>query len=82
MGLWCSPMTVQGWVIMFVILAAVIGLAIWAVCRLFPTPAPQIPNPRATLDARLAAGEVDLTTYVQVRQQLDVGPAPVMKAGA
>lgn len=71
MGLWSGRMTVGGWVFMVVVLALVIGLAVWAVCRLFPTPAQRIPDPRAALDARLAAGEVDLITYVQLRQQLD-----------
>lgn len=75
MGLWSGRMTVGGWVFMVVVLALVIGLAVWAVCRLFPTPAQRIPDPRAALDARLAVGEVDLTTYIQLRQQLDGGPA-------
>ncbi len=75
MGLWSGRMTVGGWVFMVVVLALVIGLAVWAVCRMFPTPAQRIPDPRAALDTRLAAGEVDLTTYIQLRQQLDGGPA-------
>ena len=71
MGLGCSRMTVAGWVVMVVVLALVVGLTVWTVCRLFPTPAPRIPDPHATLDARLAAGDIDLNTYVQPRQQLD-----------
>ncbi|HEY3549025.1 MAG TPA: hypothetical protein VGK17_23375 [Propionicimonas sp.] len=76
MGLWCSQMGAGGWVLMVLIWAAVLGLAIWAVCRLFP--AQRTPDPRATLDARLAAGDIDLDTYRWVREQLD-GPTPATK---
>ena len=69
MGLWCSPMTVGGWVAMFALWALVLGLAVWAVCRLFP--AQRTPDPRAVLDARLAAGDLDLDTYSRLRRQLD-----------
>ncbi len=65
-----------GWVLTVLIWAAVLGLAIWAVCRLFP--AQRTPDPRATLDARLAAGDIDLDTYRSAREQLD-GPTPATK---
>lgn len=69
MGLWCSRMTAGGWVLTVAIWAAVLALAVWAVCRLFP--AQRTPDPRAALDARLAAGDIDLATYHEVRQLLD-----------
>ncbi|HEY3547814.1 MAG TPA: hypothetical protein VGK17_17215 [Propionicimonas sp.] len=75
MGLWCSRITLSGWVVTFALLALVIGVAVWAVCRLFPTPDQRLPDPRAALDARLAAGDVDLTTYVHLRQELAASPS-------
>lgn len=69
MGLWCSQMSAATWVAMIVVWAIVLGLAVWAVCRLFP--AHQGTDPHATLDARLASGDIDPTTYQQVLQQLD-----------
>jgi putative membrane protein len=69
MGLWCGQMTAGGWALMAAIWAAVIGLAVWAVCRLFP--AQRGPDPRVALDARLAAGDVDLETYRELGRQLD-----------
>ena len=70
MGLWCSRITPSGWVVTFALLAVVTGVAVWVVCRLFPTPDQRLPDPRAALDARLAAGDVDLTTYAHLRQEL------------
>ncbi len=81
MGLWCSRITVGGWVFMVVALTLVIGLAVWAVCRLFPTRAQRIPDPGSALDARLAAGDLDLTAYVQLRQEL-AGRTAVATAGS
>ncbi len=69
MGLWCSQVTAGGWVLMAAIWAAVLGLAVWAVCRLFP--AQRTPDPRVTLDARLAAGDLDPDTYQWIREQID-----------
>ena len=77
MGLWwCRPMTAGGWVLMAALWAAVLGLVVWAVCRLFP--AQRTPDPRASLDARLAAGDLDLDTYRWLREQVD-GQAPATK---
>ena len=54
---------------MAAIWATVIGLAVWAVCRHFP--AQRGPDPRAALDARLAAGDLDPETYRELRRMLD-----------
>ena len=78
MGLWCSPMTAVGWTVMVAAWAAVLGLAVWAVCRLFPVQRP--PDPRTALNARLATGDIDLDTYHEVRRQLD-GHTPVTTKG-
>ncbi|MCG2800162.1 MAG: hypothetical protein L6367_16710 [Cellulomonas sp.] len=71
-------MNVATWVGMIVVWAVVLGLAVWAVCRLFP--ANRGPDPHATLDARLASGDIDPSTYQQVLQQLD-GRQPVATKG-
>lgn len=36
MGLWCGQLGVGGWLALTVGWAAIVGLAVWAVCRLFP----------------------------------------------
>jgi hypothetical protein len=36
MGLWCGRMTAGGWVLTVTLWVALVGLAVWAVCRLFP----------------------------------------------
>ena len=76
MGLWCSPTTAGGWVLMAAIWATVFGLVVWAVCRLFP--AQRRPDTRAALDACLAAGDVDPDTYRWIREQID-GHTPATK---
>lgn len=52
MGLWCSQMSTAGWVLMAAIWVTVIGLVVWAVCRLFPA--------QRTPEAYHAAGDIDL----------------------
>lgn len=78
MGLWCSQMSAGGWVAMIAAWALVVGLAVWAVCRLFP--AQRSPDPRAVLDTRLASGDIDPDTYHEVRRQLD-GHQPAATKG-
>ena len=36
MGFWCTRMSPGAWALMAAVWAVVIGLAVWAVCRLFP----------------------------------------------
>jgi putative membrane protein len=69
MGLWCSRTSVGALAATALLLAAVVGLAVWAVCRLFPVQ--RTPDPLTTLDARLAAGELDQKTYLSIREQID-----------
>lgn len=69
MGPWCAQMGASGWVAMVVFWIAVVGLAIWAVSRLFP--ARSATDPRDVLDARLAVGEIDAATYRSIRAELD-----------
>lgn len=69
MGPWCGQMGISGWLGMGAFWLVVVALAIWAVTRLFPAQAGG--DPRATLDARLARGEIDAETYHRIRQELD-----------
>jgi hypothetical protein len=74
MGLWCSQMSPAGWAVTLALWTTVLAAAMWALCRLFPTPAP--PDRRAGLDALLAAGDIDQDTYRRARAHLD-GHQPV-----
>ena len=69
MGSWCGQMGVGGWVSMVVLWAAVVGLAVWAVSRMFPAQAAH--DPRALLETRLASGEISPETYRSIRDELD-----------
>lgn len=69
MGPWCAQMGVGGWVGMAAFWLVVVGLAIWAVTRLFPVRTGE--DARATLDRRLARGDIDSDTYRAIRAQLD-----------
>jgi putative membrane protein len=69
MGLWCSQTSAGAVAATALLLAAVVGLAVWAVCRLFPVQ--RTPDPLMTLDARLAAGDIDPKTYLSIREQID-----------
>ena len=67
-GTWCSGMGVGGWILMIVFWAALLGVIVWSVTRLFPS------TPRhdalELLDRRLAAGEIDPQTYREARSEL------------
>ncbi|WP_232514522.1 SHOCT domain-containing protein [Cellulomonas sp. PSBB021] len=61
-------MSAASWVVMIAGWAAVAGLAIWTVCRLFP--AQRDRDAHAILDARLASGEIDMDSYQRMRDLL------------
>ena len=69
MGPWCGQMGVGGRLGMVAFWVVVVAVAIWALTRLFP--AQTGGSARATLDARLARGEIDAETYRLVREELD-----------
>lgn len=69
MGPWCGQMGVSGWVGTVAFWLVIVALAIWAIARLFPVQAGS--SARATLDARLARGEIDPETYRLIRDELD-----------
>lgn len=79
MGPWCAQMGVGGWAGTAAFWLMVVALAVWALTRLFPIrPAD---GARATLDARLARGEIDPETYRLIREELD-GSATPSRPGA
>lgn len=74
---WCVGLGVGGWLTLATSLVVLV-VAVWAVTRLFP-PAPE-PDALALLDARLAAGAVDVTTYRTLRAEL-AGRVPARSDG-
>jgi uncharacterized membrane protein len=77
-GAWCGQSGVGGWVLMGLFWATFLGLVLWAVSRLFGRGrgAGGIEgNRRETddsndLDLRLARGELDVTEYRTLRDEL------------
>lgn len=67
MSTWCAGLGIGGWA-MVLLSAAVVVVAVWTITRLFPA-APS-PDPRTVLDARLAAGEVDVEAYQALAAEL------------
>lgn len=66
---YCGGMSVAGWALMIGSWLAVIGLVVWAVTRLFPSGGRRS-DLEKELDRRLAAGELDPSTYRHVRDEL------------
>lgn len=64
-----------GMVFMGLFWIAIIGLVVWAATRLIRQPqipaAPEIDSARHILDRRLAAGEVSVEQYAELRRVLD-----------
>ena len=77
-GAWCGQLGVGGWVLMGLFWATFLGLVLWAVSRLFGPGrvAGGVGEDRHEvddlddLDLRLARGELDVTEYRTLRQEL------------
>lgn len=69
MAPWCTTLSGLSWVAMVAGWVLVVGLAVWAVCRLFPGQAR--PDARTLLEQRLASGELDAEQYRELRDTLD-----------
>ena len=68
-------MTSFGWVMMALLWVGLVALIVWALTNLFPRRAGDgashdAERPEEILDRRLARGEVDLTTYEELRAKL------------
>jgi len=70
-------MGVAGWFVMTVFWVALIAAIIWAVANLFPgrsasepTAVERSERPEDILDQRLARGEIDSSTYDELRTKL------------
>ena len=70
---WCSGMGAGAWVFMGVFWVAFLGLVVWAVTRIFPSGAQEMPGEPAvdTLDRRLAAGEISVDEYRALRDAVE-----------
>ena len=72
MPAWCSASSGAAGVLMVLAWAALVGVAVWIVCRLFPG---QVrPDARTLLEERLASGEVDVEQYLELKRVLDDRP--------
>jgi uncharacterized membrane protein len=77
-GAWCGQLGVGGWVLMGLFWATFLGLVLWAVSRLFGPDrvAGDVDGDRREvddvndLDLRLARGELDVTEYRTLRDEL------------
>ena len=70
-GTWCGSMGAAGWLVMTLFWATFLGLAVWAVTRMFtPTGGPAAEDPRDVLDRRLAAGDLTADEYRSMRDRL------------
>lgn len=76
---WCSGVGVADWLGMIALWVAVIGLAIWAVLRLFPVQPGS--HARDALDQRLAQGDIDLEAYRAARAAIDLSDPRVPPSG-
>ncbi len=63
------------WVLMSVLAVALVALVVWAIMRLLPArpSAASEDDAQATLDRRLASGEIDTSTYDELRKRIDRG---------
>lgn len=66
---WC--LSNGGWLMLGLMMVA-LALAVWAITRLFPA----TPDAGAVLDARLARGEIDVTTHRMLREEISGRAAP------
>lgn len=76
---WCSDTGLADWLGMIALWLAVIGLAIWAVFRLFPTQPGA--HARDVLDRRLVRGDINLETYRAARAAIDLSDPHVPQSG-
>ncbi len=78
-----------GWVLMSLFWVGLLAVVVWAIARIVPSRGHEVPaaadltlaprqtveGPIAILDRRLAAGEIDVETYDQLRSKLTAGAA-------
>ncbi len=75
---WCGQLTVSGWALMGLFWATFMGLVLWAVSRLFGRArgaggadgAEREVCDADDLDLRLARGELDVSQYRTLREEL------------
>ena len=72
-----SGMGAGGWIAMTVFLIALLVLVVWGVTRLLPAGGrgpdagpPRAETPEEILDRRLAAGDIDVESYDELRGKL------------
>jgi putative membrane protein len=69
---WYHDMGVGAWIFMTVFWIALLGVIVWALTSLSDRGQPSEPRerPEEILDRRLAAGEIDVKTYDELRARL------------
>ena len=81
---WCDGPGAWGWFVLGTAWALMLGVAVWAITRIFPgraeRPARETARAaREALDRRLADGEIDVEAYLALRREIDA-PAQVAAA--
>ncbi len=74
-GAWCGQLGVGGWILMGLFWASFLGLVLWAVNRLFgPARTAEgldsLGGDTDDLDLRLERGELDISEYQTLREEL------------
>lgn len=75
---WCGSMGAGGWLLMALLWGSFLAVVVWAITRLFPgsrsrndtTGTHDGGDAVATLNRRLASGEIDEDTYRRLRGEL------------
>lgn len=72
-GGYCGGIGVAGWALMIGFWTAIVAVVVWATPRLFPAGGRRDDGAARVLDHRLAVGDIDPSTYRQMRDRLAQG---------
>ena len=77
-----SGMGTDGWIVMALLWIAEVVVVVWAIVKILPgrrestvESSASLEEPLGILDRRLARGEIDTSTYEELRSKLTTNPA-------